>query len=272
MRIADWLLLASSSLTAVGIASGRLDCLLLLEDITGHDRAWLLAHDDQTLSGAQLDQLADQLERRLQHEPLAYIRGYCEFYGRSFAVTPEVLVPRPESESMITLLLRLRPTPASVADIGTGSGCLAVTVALQTSAIVSAVDIDGACLALARRNAVMHTAQVTFLQGDLLTPYTDGAFNAPEVFLANLPYVPQQYPINDAARHEPPSALFAGADGLDAYRRLFGQFSQLNALPTLIITEALLSQHEALSALALSNGYRLDVSDGLAQAFVPARR
>ena len=269
MKINEWVIVATKSLAAAGISSARLDCLLLLEDATNRDRAWLLAHDDEPLTIAQLDQLAGWLEHRVQHEPLAYIRGHSEFYGRRYEVTPAVLVPRPESEAMIELLLHLEPQPTSIADIGTGSGCLAITAALQPGAVVYAVDIDEACLAVARQNAVVHTAQVSFLQGDLLEPLLELPVG-PEVLLANLPYVPDDYPINHAARHEPGEALFAGADGLDAYRRLAQQLSDLATAPNIVITEALIDQHAAMKNIFNEVGYELGSTYGLAQLFESA--
>lgn len=282
MRTNDWLSTAQAALTDAGIDTARLDALVLLENATGIDRAQLLAHPETTLTPIALEQLADQLERRLQHEPLAYILGRAEFYGRSFAVTPDVLVPRPESETIIDVLKQQLPlaghTPANtkIADIGTGSGALAITAALETGVIACAVDIDEACLTVAKNNAVVHTTPLLTLQGDLLSPFLAAdasaeatAFGAPDILLANLPYVPVDYPINNAARHEPALALFAGTDGLDAYRRFFAQVVQLPKQPVLIITESLPEQHAALAALATDAGYHQIIANDFIQAFSP---
>ena len=261
MTTQHWLTLAQTALNEAGVASARLDALLLLEDATGNNRATILAHPEALLSQQQLQQLADTLERRLQHEPMAYIRGHAEFYGHDFFITPDVLVPRPESESIISLLKTL-PTPKSIADIGSGSGVLAITAALQTGAPTFAVDIDEACLTVVKHNAVNHSANVVCLAGDLLEPL-QGQLVA--VILANLPYVPQNYPINEAAKHEPALALYGGPDGLNLYRRLFTQTSDTKTQH--IITEALLSQHADLRKIATQNGYTLKQTDGLAQLF-----
>lgn len=263
MTCEDWLLTSGRQLTEAGIESARLDTLLLLEDCLGRERSWLLAHPEHALAPDQLTLLQGQLERRLQHEPLAYIRGFVEFYGRRFTVSPAVLVPRPESEAMIGLLKKLAPAADSIADIGTGSGCLAITAALETQAVVYGIDIDEKCLKVARKNSASLHANVSWLAGSLTEPLPE----IPEVLLANLPYVPDDYAINKAARHEPSLALFAGNDGLDVYRDLF---IQLAARPCkLLITESLLEQHQALVLLAEQHGYKLVDTDGLAQAFQP---
>lgn len=260
MTIDAWLQLAVTHLKDAGIDSARLDALILLEDALQLDKSYLLAHPEAVIAPAHLETLAGQLERRDQHEPLAYIRGFSEFYGRRFAVTPDVLVPRPESESMIELYKKYYPAGTRVADIGTGSGCLAVTAALETNAVVYAVDIDKACLEVAAHNAAANGATVNCLVGSLAEPLAGLSIGC---LLANLPYVPNNYPINEAAKHEPALALFAGDDGLDWYRALFLQPQQA----TIIITEALEQQQSALTDIAAASGYALRDHDGLAQVF-----
>src|SRR5690606_30273863 len=133
--------------------SARLDCLILLGDALGKDRAWLLANGDEVLSVKTQSQLKNAVNRRASHEPIAYIRGKSEFFGREFTVTPATLQPRPETETMIELLSKLitphfknykaRPCNMRIVDVGTGSGCLAVTVKLEwPEAIVHAIDIN----------------------------------------------------------------------------------------------------------------------------------
>lgn len=271
MKAEAWLATATDGLLAAGIDSARLDALILLEDMTGRDRAWLLAHPDSVLTTEQLEELAAAVERRLQHEPLAYIRGHAEFYGRRFEVTPDVLVPRPETEAMIDLLKQLLPNAARTADIGTGSGALAVTAALETGCEVAATDVDQACLDVAGRNARNYQLELRIFAGDLLEPFLQpGCDFVPDVLLANLPYVPDSHPINEAAKHEPELALFGGNDGLDLYRQMFVQTQKLPKLPQLILTEALPEQHEALASVAKTRGYRQVQTKDLIQAFCPA--
>lgn len=277
MKLDKWLQGATTTLKNAGIETARLDCLVLLEDATKHDRAWLLAHPEHTLQPAEVAKLKTWIERRAAHEPLAYIRGKAEFYGYEFAVTSDVLVPRPESEAMIELLVSYLATkkghtapPTHLIDIGTGSGCLAITAKQALPhLIVAATDIDPVCLAVAQKNAQNLHTDITFHQADLLDSLSLAAFPpAQTILLANLPYVPDKHPINRAATHEPPKALFGGDDGLDAYRQLFDQMMSRQFPASVLITESLASQHDTLAALALTYHYQLKASHDLAQLFI----
>jgi len=268
MNVEAWLLANTQRLTAAGIASARLDCLILLEDLTGHDRAWLLAHPEFELPGTQISELETKIAAREQHMPLAYIRGHVAFYGREFTVNEHVLVPRPESEAMINLLKQWATTGLEqIVDVGTGSGALAISAKLELPAVqVFGLDIDPACLEVARQNGHALQADVEFSLSDLLENHE---YDRPYAILANLPYVPIDYPVNQAARHEPKLALYAGVDGLDDYRRFWQQISQLHNQPLLVITEALEEQHHGLATLARHYGYFQTAKEGLAQAFTP---
>jgi release factor glutamine methyltransferase len=265
LRDAQKLLEASRSLTA------RLDTLVLLEDCLGIDRARLLAHPEMTLNDSQLATLQEQVGRRARHEPLAYIRGHAEFYGRDFIVNSHVLVPRPESETMIELLKALpdvQEATGIIGDIGTGSGALAVTAACELRLAEHkfyATDIDSDCLKVAARNATALRADVTFLQGNLIEPLPS---EVPiYALLCNLPYVPDDYKINDAARHEPKLALFAGADGLDYYQGLFEQISAARHRPRYILTESLPMQQNKLRKITASHDYKQVTSLDFIQLF-----
>jgi len=272
MTIGTWLTVAQQQLETAGIATARLDTLVLLEDCLGRDRALLLAHPEAELTAEQERVLQQQLVRRETHEPLAYIRGKSEFYGRQFYVDNRVLEPRPESETIIDILKPLITPDAdgAIIDVGTGSGALAVTAALELpedSALhVMAVDIDPGCLEVAMRNAQTLGADVALLQSDLLTqiPADEHIF----ALLCNLPYVPDNFQINTAAGHEPRLALFGGPDGLDYYRTLCAQAQARGTKkPRYILTEALPPQHEVLAAIAHDYGYRLTQADGFIQLF-----
>ncbi len=267
MTIQTFLAQRTAELAEAGIESARLDVLLLLEDCLGIDRAILLAHPERPLSPTALRVLNKKCTQRKQHVPLAYLTQRAFFCGRQLYVDHHVLVPRPESEAMISLLLELPlPDKVRIADVGTGSGCLAVSAALDIpDAHVYACDISPAALAVAKRNASDLSAQhVSFHQTDLL----DGCPVQPDVILANLPYVPDDYPVNQAATHEPHVALYGGADGLDAYRKLWQQITSLpGQRPQYVITEALQTQHQGLADLAGAAGYTLGQTRGLAQLF-----
>jgi release factor glutamine methyltransferase len=282
MDIDSWLRKFSITLREAGIESARLDCLILLEDATGHDRAWLLAHTELELTDAQTTILNNKVAQRAKHVPLAYIRGHVEFYGHDFAVNTHVLVPRPETEAMVGLLkdyaipaiststdAQLRMDEPKIIDVGTGSGVLAVTAKLEfPQAQVFGTDIDPACLEIARQNAKALSAEVGFLQADLLKPLS-GNLPRADIILANLPYVPDNFQINTAASHEPALAIFGGIDGLDLYRQLFAAIAGMThgERPAIILTEALPPHHHALASLARKYGYSLERTEGLAQAY-----
>jgi release factor glutamine methyltransferase len=268
VSIHDFITDTTKQLTDAGIGTARLDCLVLLEDAVGKDRSWLLAHPEFVISDTVLRQLEGWVAQRAKHMPLAYVRGKTEFYGREFIVGPDVLEPRPESETMIELLKKLASEQdCTIVDVGTGSGALAITAKLELPATeVIGIDIDPNCLKIARQNAAKHATDVTFYQGDLLEPlYTLAP--KPYTLLCNLPYVPDDHQINQAAMNEPRLAIFGGADGLDLYRRLFTDFHGLSRFPVLVFTESLPFQHTELAAIAQAAGYRQAGEDDFIQVF-----
>lgn len=256
MTTEDWLINATSRLDSAGISTARLDALIMLEDATGKNRAQVLVDDSLILTDEQISVLNGWLERRNTHEPLAYIRQKSEFYGRQFYIDHRVLQPRPESETMIDLLKTL--TAATILDVGTGSGALGITAALETKATVSLLELDDDARAVAEHNVGLFKLDLPVIKSDLLN-------NAPghyDVLLCNLPYVPLAHTINEAATHEPAMAIFGGEDGLDPYRRLFAQ-----ADADYILTESLPPQHTALAAIAAQHGFRLLQTEDFIQLF-----
>lgn len=271
MTLGSWLHAAEKHLKNAGIETARLDCLVLLSDELLCDKSWVLAHPEHALQIEQIKELDTKVAHRAHHTPLAYIRGHAEFYGRDFIVNPDVLVPRPESEDMIELLKQaVADDIETIYDIGTGSGALAITAKLAfPRAIVIATDIDVACLDTAKKNAEKLGAAVTLLQGDLLQPIRKTKNEKRKtIIVANLPYVPLDYPINQAAAHEPKRALFSGTDGLDHYREFFAQVPTLTVCPACIITESLAEQHAGLVKIAELYNFTLQTTKGLAQLFV----
>lgn len=268
MQIGDWLLSATNKLKNAGIGSPRLDSLILLEDTTGRDRSYLLAHPEYSLSSEQIHSLADKIEQRCRHRPLAYIRGKTEFYGRTFVVSDYVLEPRSESEVMIEQLLAIRKSfdhPPKVIDIGTGSGCLAITARLELpDSTVEAVDISEEALYVAKQNDELHQTELRFFMSDLLSEVHERY----DIILANLPYVPDRFKINKAAEKEPRIAIFGGADGLDLYRKLFDQLQDAAFDVPYVITESLPFQHDDLLDIAAKHQYAEVQRDDLIQVFV----
>jgi release factor glutamine methyltransferase len=287
MTVSDYLRTTTKKLERAGIGTARLDILVLLEDCLNKNRTHLLAHPDLKLTIEQIKWLDLRVARRSKHEPLAYIRGKSEFYGREFIVNKHVLEPRPESETMIELLMnspiysssvsRVRPwkqNGETIVDVGTGSGALAITAKLEfTKSRVVGIDIDPACLAVAKRNAKKHDADITFYNGDLLQPLTANSkpqtTHVPSVLLCNLPYVPDDSYINRAAMNEPRIAIFGGVDGLNLYRRLFAQLNAASWRPRYIFTESLPPQHEKLAVIAASSGFKLTQTEAFIQRFEP---
>jgi release factor glutamine methyltransferase len=268
MNVADWLKKSTAELTRAKIQTARLDCLVLLEDCTSKDRSWLLANPNFEIPKEQNIKLDSQLRRRINHEPLAYIRNKAEFYGRQFYVDERVLQPRPESEGIIKFLLELKiDSRQTIIDIGTGSGALAITAKLETTADkVIATDIDLNSLIVARQNANALGAKVEFLSGSLLSPLNN-IFLKDYVLLCNLPYVPNNLKLNKAATKEPAIAIFGGKDGLDLYIELFEQISRLKTKPLYVITESLPEQHKRLAEIAQTSGYEKLRADGFVQSF-----
>jgi len=264
MQLGDFLNTAIQQLKAAGIESARLDVLILLEDVLHRDRASLIAHPEMVLTQAHIALLNTYITLRCSHTPLAYIRGKTAFYGRDFIVNTYTLVPRPETEAMITILKKLKlPAHPHIADIGTGSGCLGITAALELPhSEVFLYDTSAAALKVASTNARQLGARVHIAEQDLLTRDAHHY----DVILANLPYVPTTYPVNRAAEHEPPVALFSGTDGLEHYRRFWQQVA-INQ-PHYVIAEALLHQHDSLEQLAREANYQLSATEGLAQSFI----
>lgn len=269
MTVSIWLAYAKDKLETAGIGTARLDSQLLLADMLEHDRSWLLAHPDTVITEDTNSRLDKQLEERVKHIPLAYIRGKTEFYGREFYVDRRVLEPRPESETMIDMLKKLPGADGGIeiVDVGTGSGALAITAKLELPrAIVIATDIDPGCLEVAEKNAAKHHVNIKFAQGDLLEPVSV-RHGVSVVTLANLPYVPDDYQINQAAMQEPRMAIFGGEDGLDPYRKLFAQAAGFSERPKYVLTESLPPQHKQLAFIAARHGFRQTKEDDFIQLF-----
>jgi len=209
---------------AAAVARGvdRLDAQLLLLHALGrapHDRAWLLAHDTDAIAGTAWASLSAQLSRRLAGEPVAYLLGEKEFHGLRLHVDARVLVPRPDTETLVDWALQClegREKPR-VLDLGTGSGAIALALQhARADARVDAVDASADALAVAKANAQRLGLPVGFSQAHWL----DGAASGYAVIASNPPYIAAGDPHLPALRHEPASALVAGADGLDDIRQI----------------------------------------------------
>lgn len=228
------------------------DAALLLMEALAIDRATLIAHPERKLDREAQAKYQAFIARRLTFEPIQYILGRQEFFGLNLRVTPAVLIPRPETELLVEAVLQQMPSARRIADIGTGSGAIAVALArsLPDSHVV-AIDLSEAALNIARENAAALTVtNITFVESDLLATVAD---EPPfDVIVSNPPYVP----LSDASalhpqvrEHEPATALFAGATGLDVYARLIPQAFALLVPGGLLALEIGHGQRAAIVAL-----------------------
>jgi release factor glutamine methyltransferase len=199
-------------LAAAGIDNAVKEADWLIEEVSGLGRAYLLAHGDHRLTGRQGDWLADAVRRRLKREPLQYILGTTSFYGREFSVTPSVLIPRPETELLVEKALEGLPGGAHVLEVGAGSGCVAISLALERPDLkVSAVDISEDALKVARQNAAELGAGVLFYTGDVFEDdWIKGPDASLDLLVSNPPYVPleDQPELEPELAFEPSQALF----------------------------------------------------------------
>jgi release factor glutamine methyltransferase len=215
--------------TDAGILAPRLTAEVLLAHAIGCQRSWLFAHSDEELRELWWIHYGRYLHQRLSGMPTQHITGKQEFFGRDFRVTPDVLIPRPETEHVIEAALKCTAAAAGVTilDIGTGSGAIAVTLALETKSRVAATDISRAALMVAQQNSFRLEAKVDFIECDLGCALSNSGF---DLVVSNPPYVPEadratlQREVRD---HEPALALFAGVDGLAIYRRLIPEAARL---------------------------------------------
>jgi release factor glutamine methyltransferase len=228
--------------------SPALDADMLLAEILSVNRAYLLAHGEQPLTREQHEQFAAWVDRVAQGEPIPYILGRRGFYDLELTVTPDVLIPRPETELLLEQALdwAKQRREITAVDVGTGSGALAVTFAKHVpQAQVYATDISPAALKVAQSNAAAHSVSITFYEGDLLTPLIQRSIHA-DLVMANLPYIPAAEVTELAvSRYEPRLALDGGADGLDLIRRLMSQIPQVCKPNALILLEIAVGQGDA---------------------------
>ena len=207
-----------------GVESPGNTSLILLAHAIQQSKSWILSHNDYEPSPQETKALQTSVIRLLEGFPLPYLLGYWDFYSRRFSVTPEVLIPRPETELLVEQALQIArklDTPRII-DVGTGSGVIAVTLAAELPAAqVWATDLSGSALRLAQRNARHHgQSRVQFVHSDLLAPLS-GPF---DLICANLPYIPRQVLAGlDVSRWEPTLALDGGDSGLDLITRLLKQ-------------------------------------------------
>lgn len=228
--IAETILQGANRLRKSGVPEARREAGSLLAYVLGRDRSFILTHAEDALGDEPAERFRECLERRAQGEPLQYITANQEFFGLNFEVTKDVLIPRPETEVLVETALKLFAEPADapfICDVGTGSGCIAITLMQQLpQARAIAIDISPDALAVARRNAERHSVseRINFVLSDCFAALTLRESRASfELIVSNPPYV-EEGAMADLQREvrdfEPRSALLAGTDGLDIIRRL----------------------------------------------------
>jgi len=257
---------ASNRLSAAGIANARLDAEVLLAHIIKKDRVWLITHRDEVLDDEQQRAFAEVIRRRTGREPLQHIMGSQEFWGLEFMVTPDVLIPRPETEHIIEAALAIvqdRNSPVRIIDLCTGSGCIAVSLAKELAAArIIATDASEKALAVARENSRRHgvAERIRFLQGDLFRPLEELDLRGQvDILVSNPPYVlagnlsTLQPEVRD---YEPQMALIAGPEGTEIAIRIIRTAPEYLKQNGALIMEMGMGQSEALMrAVAATSAY-----------------
>ncbi len=253
-------------LAAAGIAEGMLEARLLIAQAVGCDALDLLAGRAGVIDGAAARRLDDLLARRLAHEPIAYLRGEQEFWSLPFAVTPDVLIPRADSETLVATALAavaerraaIGERPLSVLDLGTGSGCLLLALLSEWPAAVGiGVDVSAAALRVARANArrLGLDRRALFVCSDWDSALADARF---DVIVSNPPYISDGEMLSlppDVGSYEPPLALAAGTDGLAAYRRVVPAIRRRLAAGGWAVVEITATRLAGIVGIAASEGW-----------------
>ncbi len=261
-RILDWTI---PHLKLHGSESPRLDAEILLAHARGCPRIQLYTNYDQPLTDTQRATMRDLVKRRAAAEPVAYLVGHREFFGLDFRVTKDVLIPRPDTETLVVDAIEaLKPQAAPrVLDVGTGSGCIAISLAVNCpNAEVTAIDLSAAAFDIAKVNAETHNvaSRIRWLCGDLFAPLTAGeqfdliASNPPYIAAAEIESLSA-----DVRLHEPRLALDGGSDGLDVIRRLIAAAPPHMAANGKLLIEISGEQADAVAQLLAANGHYDDI-------------
>jgi release factor glutamine methyltransferase len=259
LTIAEALLDAAERLRVSGVAEARREAGSLLSHALARDRTFLITHADERLTAEQLHTYLSLVERRASGEPLQYIKGTQEFYGLDFEVTPDVLIPRPETELLVETALEILKDTRSpfICDVGTGSGCIAVSLLhSRPDARAFALDVSPAALEVAARNAARWRVadRTTFLVSDCFDALASGEHEDTrfDLIASNPPYVAEddleglQREVRD---HEPRGALTPGGDGLSVIRRLVSDAPRHLKPGGHMLMEIGFDQHESVAAL-----------------------
>ena len=252
-----------------GIVNARWDAELLIAHGLQKSRLELYAHPEYQINNREHMELSRLVNQRANRKPLQYLVGHQEFWGMSFKVTPDVLIPRHETELVVETAIAICKTwphwrTPVLADIGTGSGCLAVSLSEEVqTAEVYATDISARALSIARENAIVNgqSGRIQFLQGDLCCPlYRAGLAGCIDLVVSNLPYIPRSSfseLVPEVHDYEPRIALDGGEKGLEPYDRLLGELKGLLSPRGIVILEMGDQQSNELEGLAVRSGFGL---------------
>ena len=243
-------------LAAAGIEEAKLDARLLLEELCGTDRNDLLVHGDRPVTEQQEKSYVNQIELRSRHIPLQHIMGYQEFMGLRFKVTPDVLIPRQDTEMLVEEVLKNLHDGMRILDLCTGSGCILLSLLRYSNDCVGVgADLSKKALAVAEENAGALELMAEFVQGDLFEPVT-GKF---EIIVSNPPYIPSNVIptlMEEVREHDPLMALDGKEDGLYFYREITGQAGEYLYPGGMLFLEIGCEQAGAVTELMKNAGYR----------------
>ena len=254
---------ATRTLASGGVPAPRRAAVWLLGDVLGCSAAHLIAYPDREVSRKHLRTIAPLLERCAAREPIQYVLGSVDFCGMRLRVTPDVLIPRPETEQVVETALRHLPAGAyaRVLDIGSGSGCIALAIKrARPNAGVTAVDVSAAALSVAKQNAKIHDLAITFLHADMLAPdFVRQVSGSWDLIVSNPPYLAWEEASllePEIRDHEPEVALFSGADPLQHYRAIASNVPKMLAANGCCVLEVHAHRADAVADLLRSAGLR----------------
>ena len=258
--IAEVLREASQMLEHAGVPESRREAGSLLSFVIGRDRTFLISHSEDELDNQQVEEFRVTIERRAAGEPLQYITGVQDFFGREFRVTPDVLIPRPETELLIEAALEVSKAPQFICDVGTGSGCIAITLLCELhDARAVAVDKSPTALEIAKLNAqrLSVAERAEFVVSDCFDSLDAREF---DLIVSNPPYISAGHLAGlqrEVRDHEPLVALSPGPDGLSIIRRLVSEVPQFLKTNGHLIMEIGFDQGEAVQQLIEANVWEL---------------
>ncbi|MFA5358933.1 MAG: peptide chain release factor N(5)-glutamine methyltransferase [Patescibacteria group bacterium] len=256
-------------------SSPTLDAEILLAHVLKKPKEFILIHPETVLTKKQISNLQFLISKRKTGEPIAYLTGHKEFYGLDFIVNRHVLVPRPETELLVEETLKIinanYQPPITIADIGTGSGCVAITIATKSpNAKIYATDISSLALTVAKKNSAEHktTKQLIFKRGSLLSPLQNIKL---DIIVANLPYLDKKMKNllrsteTRGLKFEPTLALYAGDKGLDKFKKFFSQLAKRKQQPNFVLLEIGHNQGRVLQKLCTKYlpGYKTTIKKDL---------